>query len=302
MELTTLHSQLKSKMLSPFYIFTGSEWAIQDTYIKQIVKLSGLNKKYVDSISDIYSKLKHPTKLTSNYVYVIRDDKDIVNTEKLHTELLNGLAGKNIIILLLTNADKRTKFYKTFKDIIYDFEPLKPEVLKKYIQKHIELSDRDCDTLMRICEYDYGRCLLEIDKINRSGKTLKQLLKDGTIYIPPKDAIFELVDAILYNEVERTFELYEQCLAVGEAKMVMISVLYDNAKAVLQVQSCNSKDISKTTGLTPWQVKNAKMKDGYRSNSSLINIMKQCRKAEKGIKTGLIEEAYAMDYVLVNIF
>lgn len=307
MEVSALHSQLKSKILADFYIFSGPEWAIQKTYINQIAKISGLTIKYIDSISGIYSKLKHPTMLSTNYIYVLRDDKEIINTEKIHPELLNGLVGKNILILLLTNPDKRTKFYHTFKDMMYEFEALKPAVLKKYIQKLVELSDSNAERLMDVCEHDYGRCLLEIDKIKRfdaenPDKAFKELLKSGTIYIPPRDAIFDFVDAVLCDDVKDSFSLYQQCLAVGEAKMVMVSVLYDNAKAVLQVQSCESKDISKTTGLTGWQIRNAKEKVGYRSNSSLINIMEQCRKVEVGIKTGKIEEEVAMDYILANIF
>lgn len=314
MEITSLHSQLKAKQLQSFYIFTGPEWLVQNKYIEQIQKLSGLEKKVVDSISDIYSKMKHPTKLTKNYLYVIRDDKEIIGNEKVQEEINNGLIGNNILVLLLTSVDKRTKFYKAYKDTLVEFEALKPQILAKYIRKEIELSDRNIEKLMEVCEYDYGRCLLEIDKIRRyiSGPrpdrtcmdydtSFIQLLKDGTIYQPPKDAIFDFIGAILDHRVKTLFELYENCKAVGEATMVMITVLYDNAKAVLQVQSCESKDVAKTTGLSAWQIRNAKEHCGVYRNSELLNIMELCRKCEKGIKTGEIDEQFAMDYILVNI-
>ncbi len=311
MDISALHSQLKTGKLQDFYIFSGTEWLVQNKYIEQICKLSGMSKRYVDSISDIYSKLRHPTKLTQNYVYVMRDDKELINTEKLHTEISNGLLGKNILVLLLTSVDKRTKFYKAYKDTLVEFEPLKPQILTKYIQKEINLSDKNTQKLMEVCEFDYGRCLLEINKIKNHAKATKAedmpnnvfelLLFDGTIYQPPKDAIFEFIDAILDYKVKTIFDLYEQCKAVGEATMVMLTVLYDNAKAVLQVQSYEGKDVAKGTGLTPWQINNAKRHCNNYTNRELINIMKLCRKCERGIKTGEIEECYAMDYVLSNI-
>lgn len=301
MELNVLHNKLRNKQLDTFYVFTGPEWLVQNKYIEQICKVSGLQKKYVEGIADIYTKLKHPSKLTKNYVYIIRDDKELINTEKLHKEIDNGLVGNNVLVLLLTNADKRTKFYKTYKDTIYEFEPLKAEIIKKYIAKEIQLTDSEYDKLIEVCEQDYGRCLLEIDKLKRSDKTLSELLSDGTIYTPPKDAIFEFVDAILDHNVKKVFNLYEQCKAVGEATMVMITVLYDNAKTVLQVQSYQGNNLAKATGLTSWQIKNAYNHLGKYRAGELINIMDRCRKAEKGIKTGTIEEQYAMDYVLVNI-
>lgn len=137
--------------------------------------------------------------------------------------------------------------------------------------------------------------------MNKYDKAFEILLKDRTIYTPPKDAIFDFVDAVLDHKCELAFNLYEQCKAVGEATLVMISVLYNNAKAVLQVQSCNSKDVSKSTGLTGWQIMNAKKHVGKYRNGELIHIMKNCVKCERGIKTGKIEEQFAMDYILVQI-
>ena len=83
--------------------------------------------------------------------------------------------------------------------------------------------------------------------------------------------------------------------------MVMISVLYNNAKAVLQVQSCKSGDISKSTGLTNWQITNAKKHTGKRSNGELLDIIGLCQEAQQGIVTGTIEEEFVIENLLVRI-
>lgn len=311
MELSSLHAQLRARQLQDFYIFTGPEWAVQKIYIEQIAKISGNETFRVDEFSEIYGKLKSKGFLSKNYVYIIRDDKDIMNNEKVQRQIKDGLLGKNILVYLITNPDKRTKFWKAYKDTIVEFEPLKPAILKKYIQREINLSDKNLNKLMEVCEYDYGRCLLEIDKVNEyvnylgHAKThdgaFQKLLADGTIYTPPKDAIFDFVDAILDRKVNLSYNLFEQCKAVGEATMVMLSVLYNNAKAVLQVQSCESKDISKSTGLTGWQIQNAKKHLHKYSNGDLVYMLKLIHKCEKGIKTGKIDEKYVMDYVLGEV-
>ena len=132
-------------------------------------------------------------------------------------------------------------------------------------------------------------------------KAFEILLKDGTIYTPPRDAIFDLVDAILDRKVNESFDLLRQSYAVGEATMVMLSVLYNNTKAVLQVQSCQSNDISKSTGLTGWQIMNAKKHLNHYCNGELIHIMRLVRECEKGIKTGQYEDGNVMEYILVNV-
>ena len=150
MEVASLRNIIKTGFpgFKSFYIFTGPEWKVQQIYIDQIVKVSNSQKKYIDSIASIFSKLKNRSFIQQKYVYVLRDDKDLMNDEKLQDRLQTVL-GDNILILLVTNLDKRTKFYKKYKDDIVEFEQLKPAILKKYIQKEIGVlfSDTNCANL-----------------------------------------------------------------------------------------------------------------------------------------------------------
>ena len=307
MDVTTIKSHIQTNSFDKFYIFSGPEWKVQRLYIDQIAKVSGKELRYIDSITDIYGKKGSKMFIPKSYVYVVRDDKEIIQNEKVQQQL-DSIIGNNILVMLLTAPDKRTKFYKAYKDTIVEFEALKPVILEKYLLQEVpNMSDTDCCKLMEVCEYDYGRCLLEIDKIKRFNsanpdKAFCDLLKAGVIYQPPKDAIFDFVDAILDVKVDLSFELYHQCLAVGEATMVMITVLYNNAKAVLQVQSCKSSDVGKATGLTGWQIKNATKHLRKRTIGDLLFIMERCQIAQQAIVTGMIDEEYVMEDLLTRIF
>lgn len=136
--------------------------------------------------------------------------------------------------------------------------------------------------------------------MSKYDEAFEVLLKDGTIYIPPKDAIFDFVKAVLQNKPRLAYDLYQDCKDIGEATLVMLSVLYNNAKQVLQVQSCNSKDIAKSTGLTGWQIRNAKECVGKFGNGDLVYLMRLIQKVESGIKAGKMDESIAVDYILVN--
>ena len=319
-DVSTLHSKLKAKKLDNFYIFAGEEWKVQDIYMEQISKISKKSIARIDSIFDIVKKRKGNAFIKQSNVYVVRDDKDIMTDEKIWAKL-DSIIKDDILILLVSSVDKRTKFYKQYESMIYMFETLETKMLKQYLLREKKLSDKNLDKLIEVCEGNYGRCLLEIDKIKRfipGCKTdnrdlhtnkpedfvdycFKLLLADGTIHTPPKDAIFEFVDAILDADTDKIFNLYEQCKAVGEATMVMLSVLYNNARAVLQVQTCTNKDVGKSTGLTGWQIMNAKKHLRVWSDEDLEHIMQIVQKCESGIKTGKIADEIAMDYVLVNI-
>lgn len=310
MNITDVKTDIKNKDIKSYYIFAGDEIEVQRIYVEKIAQVLGYRVIRPECIADVWDSIITPTLFDTPAVYVVRDDKDLMQDEVLQNQIAQNNLNGNIIIHLLTMLDKRTKYYKSNSNKIVLFERLTTDMLIKYCQREITLNKRNCERLIAICENDYSRLLLEIDKIKRYCQVrcnygvddvFEQFVKDGTIAVPPQDAIFDLVDAILKRQINKVFNLLEQCYAVGEANMVILSVLYTNAKQVLQVQACESPDIAKSTGLTAWQVKCAKDKDGYYSNGELVNILRTIQKIQKGIITGQIEDELSINYLLVNI-
>lgn len=164
MDVATLKAKIKSKQLPSYLIFSGPEWKVQEIYINQIAKITGKEIKRVDSIIDIYSQLRNKSLMKKPVIYIVRDDKELMTNEKIQQQLSTILAD-NMLIHVLTSVDKRTKYYKQYKDTIVEFEALNEAILKKYIKKEINLSDKNCSILIEICEHDFGKILLEIDKI-----------------------------------------------------------------------------------------------------------------------------------------
>lgn len=310
MDVGTLKSYIKTNKIPSFLIFSGEEWKVQEIYIQQISKVTGKEIRRIDSVSAIYSGLKNKSFIDKAYIYIVRDDKELMQNEKLQAQIETVLKD-NVLILLLTNIDKRTRFFKAFNASIIEFERLSDALLYKYTQREISLSKSNIERLIEVCEHDYGRILLEIDKIKRYAlqygdyekpdHSFEVLLVTGAIYQPPYDAIFDLVDAILDRKVNKSFELLRQAYEVGEATMVMLSVLYTNAKAVLQVQTYRGDNLSKATGLSGFQIKNAKSHVGKYSEKELIYIVRLIQKIEKGIKIGKMEDEFAMQYLLTHI-
>ena len=316
MDVSTLKAKIKSKQIPHYLIFTGSEWKVQEIYIQQIAKVMGLEAVRFDSYREVYSKIRSKTLTSVSKLFIVRDDAEVQTSDKIATQSILDALQSNFFIHILTTTDRRKKYYKDNQDRIVDFEPLSDSALKKYIKKEINLSDTNCQKLIDICEHSYGRILLEIDKIKiytchalsvgddapkPFDMTFETLLNDGTLFVPPYDAIFDLVDAILDRKVNKSFDLLQQSYEVGEATMVMLSVLYNNAKAVLQVQTYKGDNLSKATGLTGWQIKNAKPHVKKYSDKELVNMMRMIQKIESGIKTGQIEDELAMPFLLASV-
>lgn len=310
MELTELKSLIITDQIPNFLVFTGDDWAVQKIYVNQIAKVKGMEVKYIDRINDIYQKLNSKSFTQNYYCYTVRDDKDILTNEKLQKQLLEeNLLGNNILILFITHLDKRTKAFKIFKDITINFDKLPLDTLKKYVKKEIDLSDKNCNALIEICEYDYGRILLEIDKIKEFGEvssidadeSFEYLLETKTIYQYPKDSIFDFVDVVLKRKKRSAYKLLDNCYAIGESNLAILSVLYDNTKQLLQVQSYKGDNILSATGLSQWQVNNARNRAGNYSNGDLVYLLRLLQDIDGKIKTGLMEEKYAVEYILANV-
>lgn len=317
MDVKELKAKIISKEVPSFLVFHGDEWEVQKVFIQQMSKSMALPVRYIDSVTDIMKKLKSSTiSGTADYIYVVRDDKALTTDEKVLARVRNSI-GNSILILLLTKLDKRLKFYTGNKDSIIVFEALTEAELTKLINKEIPLSDDNIHKLIEVCDSNYGRIRLEIDKIKsyisgacrQYGKpcnvdideAFNYLLDVGVIYREPKDAIFDFVNAILDRKVNKAYALYEDCKAVNESTLAILTNLFNNVRYIMQVQMCTSKDVSKSTGLTGWQINNARKHLNVYSDKELGIILKLIQWCEKGIKTGQIEEQFVIDYILVRI-
>lgn len=166
MTIQDVKQHIKDKSFQSYYIFTGDEIEIQRIYVNKIAETLGYRVNRIDAISDVWQDLTGNDMFGVPAVYVVRDDKDLMKDEILQ-ERIDTAIGKNIVIHLITSVDKRTKWAKDNADRIVVFERLSSEVLKKYVQRLTTLNNANCERLIAICENDYARILLEIDKIKR---------------------------------------------------------------------------------------------------------------------------------------
>lgn len=306
MEVTAVKKQIQAKKLDPFYVFTGDELEAQRIYVNKIAEVTNKSIKRIDQVSDAFKR--RASILKASYLFVCRDDMDFWKAAT-PLEDLTELLGDNILILQMTTVDKRSKSYKSYTNQLVVFDYMDDDVLYKYTRKACPLSDDNVFTLIDMCERDYGRILLEADKIGQLSKALKisadaafsKMLAEKAISRPPKDAIFDFVDAMLRADISNAFELLEECKAIGEPPLRIISVLYSNFKRVLQVQVCEDKDICGTTGLSAWDVKLAKKTVGCWASEDLVFFLKTLQGIEQGIKTGEVEEGIALDFLLTSI-
>ena len=314
MTIIDLKDQIIKNNLSNFYIFTGTEIGIINIYLKQMSNKLGLPITRSDSVLSIYGKCQGGSLFgDSTGFYVIRDDRDFMKQEQLFDTIKTSIR-KNVIVLLYDKIDSRLKFGKHFKDDIVAFEKLTPNVLKSYIKKEIDLSDKNIDTLMELCGGRYDMCMLEIDKIKqyemavttksegtRSDGAFMELLESGVIYQPEETDVFKFTDAVCNRNKKFAFELEQVLMANNNSSINILGTLYNSMKSVMLIQVCESKNISEVTGLDNRLIYFNKKYVGKYSSSELLKAIKLISKVIEGVKNGWIDDVYATKFVLVNI-
>lgn len=319
MKLHELQKQIVSKDLDKVYVFTGEEIGIMDIYLDKIYSVVGCDVVRMDSVQEAYAKMTQRRISGAPRCFVVRDDKEFLKQDKIWGTVFS-LANKSpdYLILVYSSMDKRSKFYKQNTEMLTEFEKLSADMLSKYISKELPgIKDRDSCKLAEICECNYSRILLECDKIRQYvaavkrhtgqsmdyGAALTLLVESGVIFQPIGDITFKFTDAILTRNYKDASRYLREARQKQEPEIMVLSILYNGFKQILMVQGLgrDQSEPVKRTGLTPWQVKMAKEKQGHYSISELIEALKIVRFVEKGIKTGQIDADVSLEYVIVNI-
>lgn len=314
MKLPDLQKQIVSKNIDHILLLFGEEVAIMDIYLDKICKVANGDVFRFDTVKEAYAKLVQRRITTSgSRVFIVRDDKEFFKADKEWVKVFSAAENSNdYLIIIYSTMDKRSKFYKQNQEKLCEFEKLSPAVLAGYIDKLLPgMSAQEKEMFAEICECSYSRILLEANKVRHYAKVnrwenpqaFRELLQKGVIYQPIGDITFLFTDAILTRNTRDTAKYLLQAKAIGESEILTLSVLYNGFKQILMVQGLgrDQSEPCKRTGLTPWQVKMAKEKQGHYSIAELVNALKVIRSVEKGIKTGAIDADVAVEYVIVNI-
>lgn len=314
LDLFELKKQIQTRTLNNFYIFAGEETGIMKIYIEQIAKTVGLPIERLDTVQSVYQRTHRTSLVNNKTLFVVQDDKLFMKDEKLWSKMHSILKG-NYCILIYTKVDKRSRFFKQMDYV--PFNPMTPEVLAKYVMKVTPISEASARGLAEICECSYNRCIQEADKINTyinyrssvgsevsADMAYRILVNEGAIYKPIGDITFEVVDALM---ARNNLAEIERCLinvkAKNEPKLLLLSLLYNNFRNLLMVQSTGPEhpELESITGLNKNEISGAKRRVGVYSINEIIRAMTILQELEYGVKSGSVDEAFCLDYFVAQV-
>lgn len=311
MELVDLMKRISSNDIPHFLILFGEEQTILNIYLTHILEVTNTKHISADSVSYVMQNINKKSLDKSIRLYVVQDDMSFLKAESSWETVRNTLT-KDYIILRYHSLDKRSAFAKKNQQNLVEFSRLTKEVLHTYISKDLpDLSDKNSSKLIEYCNYDYGRILMEIDKIKqyssiRTDLTIDscfvQLDKQGLFHKEIGDITFELTNAVLGGYPDTAMQKLDEAKRKGEPAMMIVSILYNGFRNLLAYQGLgsNKQGAMERTGMTKGELYGCTKNVGGYSIAEVKRNMLKCQEIESGIKMGTIDEDIALEYVVLS--
>lgn len=315
MELVDLMKRISSNDIPHFLILFGEEQTILNIYLTHILEVTNTKRISADSVAYVMQNINKKSLDKSIKLYVVPDDMAFLKAEN-SWEAVRNTSNKDYIILRYHSLDKRSAFVKKNQQNIVEFSRLSADVLQTYISKDLpDLSDKNASKLVEYCNYDYGRILMEIDKIkqwqehytNKEGtpktdSVFKLLDKQGLFHKEIGDITFDLTNAVLGGYSETAIQKLDEAKRKGEPAMMIVSILYNGFRNLLAYQGLgsNKQGAMERTGMTKGELYGCTKNVGGYSIAEVKRNMLKCQEVEAGIKMGTIDEDIALEYVVLS--
>ena len=311
MELVDLMKRISSNDIPHFLILFGEEQTILNIYLTHILEVTNTKRISADSVSYIMQNINKKRFDKSVRLYVVQDDMTFLRAED-SWETVRNTPTKDYIILRYHSLDKRSAFVKKNQQNLVEFARLSKEVLQTYISKDLpDLSEKNSSKLVEYCNYDYGRILMEIDKIKQYSSVrtdlnidscFMQLDKQGLFHKEIGDITFELTNAVLGGYPETAIQKLGEAKRKGEPAMMIVSILYNGFRNLLAYQGLgsNKQGAMERTGMTKGELYGCTKNVGGYSIAEVKRNMLKCQEIEAGIKMGSIDEDIALEYAVLS--
>lgn len=311
MTLQELMVSIANNSAPHYLILYGKEQKILELYINQIAK-KYQSVIYKDSASDVVNMHRRKSLDKSTKLYIVDEDVSFLKAENAWSTINFEFAkSKDGLIVRYHTLDKGSKFFHNNKQNIVEFPYLSDDVLLQYINRDLpDLSEKNALSLIKYCNSDYGRILMEIDKVKQYMSVITDLTvdscfntldKQGIFHKDIGDITFELTNAVLGGYLQEAIKKLDEAKRKGEPAMMLASILYNGFRNLLAYQGLgsNKQGAMERTGMTKGELYGCTKNIGGYNLSEVKRNMLFCQRVESGIKIGTIDEDIALEYLVL---
>lgn len=304
-DIVTIRDELRRGFVRGTYIFYGPNLELIRNYITQICKITGFDLKYEDECRSIIGLSKQKTFISNDYVYVVMNDTPFTKQQD-DWRVFRNLKLKSVVILVYTDLKKNTKFYQEFEKDFTIFDAMKPQAMIKSLANKFGVESDLANRLINRCDGDFGRCLLECNKVDMYCKIhgikdfndgLEYCFENNLICISSLNTVQNFIESFLDEDPTRCWLYLTIMQRNNEPVFMILWDLYYAIKSVHKLQSTKN-----------WQYIDSKVQErfgdfiGVYEERDLIYAIRYITKMDYQIKSGKLDSSIAIEKFLIDFF
>lgn len=311
--------------MSNFYLLYGEDNAVIDNEINKIIKKLNIKDiiKYSFDSTDVETVLEDASTISmfAPKKIIILEDCNFFKANKTidKIELLENYLehyNPNSYLIFIINSEKidtRKKIYKELKKnaLIVECKKGDNNYLINYVEEYLKENSynlEDINYFLKQVGNNIDNIKNELDKLFMYKLADKNITNADIDKITIKDMendIFELTDAIIARDINKSLMLLEEFLNKNYDEIQIIMLLASQFRFLFQVKRLMNKnkrydEIAKILEVNPYRVKFTIKKLYSYSETMLLEYIKKLAQMDQNIKLGLMNKRLALELFIIK--
>lgn len=233
-------------------------------------------------------------------------------------EYISNVPETTCIVFVESEVDKRSKLFKTLKDIGYicEMSEQNQASLEQWIvgilgQNGMKITKNTVERFLTAVGTDMENISKELEKVicyAWGHEAVTDADIDAVCSVQISSRIFDMIDAMSNKNRTKALELYNDMMALKEPPMRILFMLARQFNIMLQVKELTDRgvasgEIASKVGIQPFIVgkitRQLSVKNGF-TGKMLVKALKDCVDIECDIKNGRMDDKAGVEMILIK--
>ena len=248
-------------------------------------------------------------------VILVEDSGFFKNAAPQLAEYLPDMPETTCMIFIEKEVDKRSKTYKSLKDIgrMVEFKTPDEKMLTRWVLTVLQkngkkLTQPTMQLFLEKAGNSMGNIDRELEKLICYVGDREIIQMDDVEEIctgQTENRIFDMIHMIAEKRQKEALELYYDLLALKEPPMRILFLLVRQFNILLQVKTMvaagmEQNQIADRAGLRSFTIRRYRSEAGHFSVQKLKEALRDCARAEEDVKTGRLDDRLSVELILVK--
>jgi len=323
-DMKNIDADIRSGQLKHMYLLYGKEDYLKKQYEKRLISAfvpdgSEMNiSRYEGAdivVRDVIDDAETMPFFADHKAVILEDSGFFKSAPADFAEYLPQASENTFFLFVESEVDKRSKSYKAVSKLGYaaEFGEQPESTLTRWIGRRMAAEGRkvresDVKYMIARCGTDMNKLSMEMEKLFSYTSGRDMVTKediDAVCTVTISNHIFDMVDAVSDQNLQRALKLYYELLELKEAPMWILYLITRQFRLMIQIQSLHdagkgNDTIAKLTGIPPYTVPKYLRGAGRFGMDRLREAMTDCTQMEEAVKTGHMTDQLSVEMLIIR--